>query len=306
MLRNLSHVLHLSPATVYLLAIAAMLLIGVALGLVLSHLLQRAARGFSGSWREVGFSLLASLPVPLLILVVLYAGLEALDLPARYERPGSQLLSALAVVVLFFFPSKVVTLFLRRMAERKPRLGRSIQFATFATRTVFALLSAYAVLETLRLPRACERFGSKLTAVLAIVLGFYALGKAAELYFGRLNERDPALERITGPASLVARVIFALLATIIVLENLGIHLAAVWTTLGVGSVAIALGLQETLGNLFSGLYLLADRPIRPGDYIKLDSGQEGYVVHVGWRATSIRTLGKTALLWCPICRCPRP
>ncbi len=63
-----------------------------------------------------------------------------------------------------------------------------------------------------------------------------------------------------------------------------------------GSVAIALALQETLGKLFSGLYLSADRPIRPGDYIKLDSGQEGYVVHVGWRATSIRTLGNSIVV----------
>jgi small-conductance mechanosensitive channel len=59
----------------------------------------------------------------------------------------------------------------------------------------------------------------------------------------------------------------------------------------VGSVAVALALQETLSNFFSGLYLLADRPIGPGDYIKLDSGHEGYVVHVGWRSTSMRTLG---------------
>jgi len=48
---------------------------------------------------------------------------------------------------------------------------------------------------------------------------------------------------------LVAGAIFDLLATIIVLEILGIHLAPVWTKLGVGSVAIALALQKTLGNL---------------------------------------------------------
>jgi small-conductance mechanosensitive channel len=35
--------------------------------------------------------------------------------------------------------------------------------------------------------------------------------------------------------------------------------------------------------------LLADRPVNPGDYIKLDSGQEGYVTHIGWRSTTLRT-----------------
>jgi small-conductance mechanosensitive channel len=50
-------------------------------------------------------------------------------------------------------------------------------------------------------------------------------------------------------------------------------------------------LQETLSNFFSGLYLLADRPVGPNDYIKLDSNQEGYVVRIGWRSTILRTLG---------------
>jgi small-conductance mechanosensitive channel len=97
------------------------------------------------------------------------------------------------------------------------------------------------------------------------------------------------MEQVTNPAILVVRGLFAILAVIIVLENLGISLTAVWTTLGVGSVAVALALQETLSNLFAGLYLLADRPVSPGDYIKLDSGQEGYVIRIGWRSTTLRT-----------------
>jgi small-conductance mechanosensitive channel len=104
-----------------------------------------------------------------------------------------------------------------------------------------------------------------------------------------LEEKEPTLERVTAPATFVVRVLFAVVAVIIVLENLDIHLTAVWTTLGVGSVAVALGLQDTLGNFFAGLYLLADRPIRLDDYVKLDSGQEGYVVSIGWRSTHLRT-----------------
>ena len=72
---------------------------------------------------------------------------------------------------------------------------------------------------------------------------------------------------------------------------MGVTLTAVWTTLGVGSVAVALALQETLSNFFSGLYLLADRPVGPNDYIRLDSTTEGYVLRIGWRSTVLRTLG---------------
>jgi small-conductance mechanosensitive channel len=90
--------------------------------------------------------------------------------------------------------------------------------------------------------------------------------------------------------------LFGLLAVIILLENLGISLTAVWTTLGVGSVAVALALQDTLGNMFAALYLLADGPVRPDEYIKLDSGQEGYVVRIGWRSTTLRMLANNVVV----------
>jgi small-conductance mechanosensitive channel len=45
-----------------------------------------------------------------------------------------------------------------------------------------------------------------------------------------------------------------------------------------------------LSNFFSGLYLMVDRPVNPGDYIKLDTDHEGYVVRIGWRSTILRTL----------------
>jgi len=296
MLQNLAELVHLSPLLLYLLAIAALALIAFWTGLVLNRALHRAAKKASSSRRELALSLVAPLPVPLLILAALYAGLEVLGLPGRYERLGSHIVSVLAVVVLFFFPSKVIVMFLRRLGERRQDLARWTEFASFITRTFFVLLTTYTVLETLKLPPGYERLSSKLAAAVGVVLGFLALAKAVDFYLSRLTERDPTLERVTEPVSFVARVLFALLATVVVLENLGVHLTAVWTTLGVGSVAIALALQETLGNLFSGLYLLADRPIRPGDYIKLDSGQEGYVVHVGWRATSIRALASNIVV----------
>jgi small-conductance mechanosensitive channel len=85
-------------------------------------------------------------------------------------------------------------------------------------------------------------------------------------------------------------VIFGFLALTIFLENLGVSLTAVWTTLGVGSVAIGLALQATLSNLFAGITILADRPVSTGDHITLPGlNVEGEVVRIGWRATELRT-----------------
>lgn len=99
------------------------------------------------------------------------------------------------------------------------------------------------------------------------------------------------MERVTQPAAFFVRILFALLTGIVLLDNLGISLTGVWTTLGVGSVAVALALQETLSNFFAGLYLLVDRPVSAGDYIRLESGVEGVVQKIGWRSTLLRTLG---------------
>ena len=59
------------------------------------------------------------------------------------------------------------------------------------------------------------------------------------------------------------------------LDNLGISLTAVWTILGVDSVAIALALLDALKNFFAGIYIRLDSPVGIGDYIKLDGGSDG-------------------------------
>lgn len=147
-------------------------------------------------------------------------------------------------------------------------------------------------LELLALPRRYERVAGKL--IFAVILGvvFNFLARAVALLFRSLAKKDPGYLRITQPATLAVRVIFAFLALIIFLENLGVSLTAVWTTLGVGSVAIGLALQATLSNLFAGVTILMDRPVSTGDHITLSSAGfavEGEVVRVGWRATELRT-----------------
>jgi small-conductance mechanosensitive channel len=139
------------------------------------------------------------------------------------------------------------------------------------------------------LPHRIERIASKLIFALTVVVVFYFPARVLVIFLRRVGQRNPGMERATNPAIMLVRGLFAVLAIIIVLENVGISLTAIWTTLGVGSVAVALALQETLSNLFAGLYLLADRPVSPGDYIKLDSGQEGYVIQISWRSTRMRT-----------------
>jgi small-conductance mechanosensitive channel len=129
----------------------------------------------------------------------------------------------------------------------------------------------------------------------AVGLGFTLLAMTALVKIGlfllrRTIWHNPHLAPVATPMLRVGEILLISIATLVVLDTAGISLGPVLATLGVGSVAVALALQPSLSNFFAGLYLLIDRPLVPGDYVKLDSGEEGYVVQVGWRSTRIRRL----------------
>ena len=78
------------------------------------------------------------------------------------------------------------------------------------------------------------------------------------------------------------------LGVLTLLRYLGIDITPFLTALGVGGLAVALALQDTLSNFFAGFYVSLARQIRVGDFIQLETGQRGYVTDIGWRSTTLR------------------
>ena len=87
-----------------------------------------------------------------------------------------------------------------------------------------------------------------------------------------------------------------LAALVIVLDHLGVQIGPLVAGLGIAGLAVALALQDTLSNFFAGIYLLADKPVRIGNYVRLDDGSEGYVEEIGWRSTKVKLLTDTTLI----------
>jgi len=77
---------------------------------------------------------------------------------------------------------------------------------------------------------------------------------------------------------------------LIALNYLGISITPIITALGVGGLAVALALKDTLANLFSGIHILMERAIKVGDFIRMDNGVEGFVEDITWRTTRIKTV----------------
>jgi small-conductance mechanosensitive channel len=75
----------------------------------------------------------------------------------------------------------------------------------------------------------------------------------------------------------------------ILLAFLGISITPIWTALGVGGLAVALALQDTLANLFAGVHILIEQPIALGQFVRLSAEEEGTVIDIGWRTTRLLT-----------------
>lgn len=88
----------------------------------------------------------------------------------------------------------------------------------------------------------------------------------------------------------IAGLIFLLVGIGIILAIWNVSLIPLITTLGIGGLAVAIALQDTLANFFAGIQVLLVHQIRVGDYIKLENGDEGTVVDINWRNTTIKDL----------------
>lgn len=112
------------------------------------------------------------------------------------------------------------------------------------------------------------------------------VGKLFRNYVQRSNIPIPT----TGLAYGILKGTIFIIGFLIVLTDLGISIAPLITALGVGGLAVALALQDTLANLFAGVHILMEKSVRIDDFIKLETGQEGYVDDITWRSTRVRML----------------
>jgi small-conductance mechanosensitive channel len=129
----------------------------------------------------------------------------------------------------------------------------------------------------------------QLLVICALILAVVLAIKGALLVLRNIEARY-GLYNIRGPLEVFTKIVLIAVGGMIVLDNLGVSLTPLLTTLGIGSLAVAIALQDTLGNFFAGLYLKADRPIEIGHFVKLQTGEEGYVERIGWRSTRVRML----------------
>ncbi len=87
----------------------------------------------------------------------------------------------------------------------------------------------------------------------------------------------------------IARFVIWVIGFMVVLNLLGVDIGALLTALGVTGIAVSLGLQDIPRNLFTGLQITLTHEYEPGQFVHLQSGEEGEVIDLTWRETRLRT-----------------
>ncbi|PJC37215.1 mechanosensitive ion channel protein MscS [Candidatus Peregrinibacteria bacterium CG_4_9_14_0_2_um_filter_53_11] len=161
----------------------------------------------------------------------------------------------------------------------------------------FSLGGLYGAIETF--PEMSHELRGHLTTVvliLYIVSGTHVVSKILLGYVKLYSNHVPNGQGSTSILRYLSFLVAYSIGFLIILETLGVSIAPILTALGVGGLALALALQETLSNLFAGIHIIAARDIQPGQFVELDTGLHGTVVDISWRNTTILTLGNNEII----------
>jgi small-conductance mechanosensitive channel len=158
----------------------------------------------------------------------------------------------------------------------------------------FVMLGIYCALQFPRLPDNIVHTSGKILLVLGLFSVTLVTANIASELISHYSEKwSLPGESLTRN---ISKIIIFTIGILVILNALGISITPILATLGVGGLAVALALQDTLSNLFAGFHIVANRIVRVGDYIKLDSGEEGYVIDVNWRTTKVKMLSNNTVL----------
>ncbi|MGI2908537.1 mechanosensitive ion channel family protein [Tolypothrix sp. VBCCA 56010] len=188
--------------------------------------------------------------------------------------------------------SKLKTFVFRQRLPGSEILFRSLQRITF---TWFVLGGFYGAIRAYRslIPDIAE----VLQTILTIVFLYSITLVIARLIAGFVRLYSRKTQGVSASLlSNLATTTILILGTLIILQTIGVQITPILTTLGIGGLAVGLALQDTLANLFSGVYLIISKQVRTGDYVKLEDKHEGYITDITWRNTTIKELSNNVII----------
>ncbi|MEN2993808.1 MAG: mechanosensitive ion channel family protein [Thermodesulfovibrio sp.] len=214
------------------------------------------------------------------------------------ERVAVSTLLALVIITVLLFLRAFLFKFLHRWSEKTKTGIDNLIINTIKGPSIFWCISIalYIVVENSELPQKYTLYVIKTIHILLIFSITVAIANLSNRLFIQYIERSSVSVQSTGLLNTIIKGAVYLIGLIIILNILGVSIAPLITALGIGGLAVALALKDTLENLFAGMHIMAEKTIRVGDFIRLENGQEGYVEDISWRTTRIRMIPNNMII----------
>lgn len=201
------------------------------------------------------------------------------------------LLTAGVISVGRRFLSRRLILLSRRT---KNDLDDALAAAVAATRSGLLLVVAvFVASRALVLPTRFDEWLTRLAiAAVLIQVGFWAIAWLEVVILSWKRRRwgdDPSVDSTMGIVRYALKVVTWAIVLLLLLENLGVDVSALVTGLGIGGIAVALAVQNILGDLFASLTILLDKPFVVGDSLAVD-GLTGTVESIGLNSTRLTSI----------------
>jgi len=160
----------------------------------------------------------------------------------------------------------------------------------------FLLGGVFSAAVSLPLDKKIDRLVGALLIILFVGSITIVLSRFSTGFFNFYTKRTNGAVPTVSIFKHIIKLTIFIIGILIILQVLGIPITPIITALGVGGIAVALALQETLSNMFAGIQIIAAKQIKPGDYIKLSGNESGYVQDITWRNTTIKTLPNNIII----------
>ncbi|MHC1707166.1 MAG: mechanosensitive ion channel family protein [Bacteroidales bacterium] len=208
------------------------------------------------------------------------------------------LLMVLSGLIIGWLAEKIIISRLIKLSEKTAWKSDDILFRSLKNLVwpLFLIGGIYLAIHNFKdLPQRIVKAGDLTVSVSYILL--------VTLYFSRVFSRfiqgqafDSQKQGTSTILTNLVRTVILSVGIMIALQSVGISIQPLLTALGITGLAVALALQSTLSNFFSGLHIIASRRLSPGDFIKVDQNIEGYISDINWRSTILQQLSNNMII----------
>jgi len=201
------------------------------------------------------------------------------------------LIIAACIVLAGIVIQKIINAYFRRAAAKDHWKGGLVFLSSLKGMIVLisVIVGIYVGLINSPLPANYLGYMGKIHKVLIILIITIILSRVIKGMLKVYTEREEGITRSLSLFNTIISIVVFSVGGLVGMDSLGISITPLITALGVGGLAVALALQDTLSNLFAGIHITIAHIFRPGDYILLSTGEEGTVTDTNWRCTTLTT-----------------